>query len=391
MSDSLDPNEYVPEGQGAEGDQPVEATLKSCRTLMKCRFKTSIIDDKVVQNWFLCQTKIVLGSHWAMRRINDELKTQIMRQIDAVDVQLRDKLEEDKRTEKHREDIGVTLYGAQQQLAKLQMALEKTTDEYTAANQNRISAEQEVDAIENTLKDTRQVVKHGEKQVEKAQEELNQLNMTIQQVEKYNQTMKDEIAVTRRATYKTEDNISALENEKSTQDRLIDNLNAEIKKLGDQKAMLETQLQCQQTETEQAKKTIHEASKEMENIQYEKKQLAQQLRSSMLGVQRRNTAIFDVQSQLNGLGDAGESLETEIANIQKDIRRHQDRHEELLLFLRVVTTLAQLPYENSDVQTYPVSLDPNHLHKQCVLCYFALRLEQNCQLKSSPDLQIWPV
>lgn len=41
---------------------------------------------------------------------------------------------------KRREDIGVELYNFQQQLAKLQMALEKTHDEYTNLHRNRLEA-----------------------------------------------------------------------------------------------------------------------------------------------------------------------------------------------------------------------------------------------------------
>ena len=39
------------------------------------------------------------------------------------------------------------------------------------------------------------------KHINRAQEEMNQLTITLRQVEEYNEQMRDEIAVTRRATY----------------------------------------------------------------------------------------------------------------------------------------------------------------------------------------------
>lgn len=44
------------------------------------------------------------------------------------------------------------------------------------------------------------------------------------QVERYNEELKDEILVTRRATYKAEEAISSLEKDKGRQDLFIDRL-----------------------------------------------------------------------------------------------------------------------------------------------------------------------
>lgn len=48
--------------------------------------------------------------------------------------------------------------------------------------------------------------------------------MRCPQVELYNEEMKDEILVTRRATYKAEESVSMLEKNKGSQDLFIDRL-----------------------------------------------------------------------------------------------------------------------------------------------------------------------
>ena len=55
------------------------------------------------------------------------------------------------------------------------------------------------------------------RQGNKAQDELNQLTTTLRQVEEYNEQMKAEIQVTRRATYKAEDHIKGIEKVKGKQ------------------------------------------------------------------------------------------------------------------------------------------------------------------------------
>ncbi len=55
-------------------------------------------------------------------------------------------------------------------------------------------------------------------QVEKHQMELDRLGATLKQIETYNEEMKSEIAVTRRAAYAAEGAVQKLEKEKLHQD-----------------------------------------------------------------------------------------------------------------------------------------------------------------------------
>lgn len=61
------------------------------------------------------------------------------------------------------------------------------------------------------------------------QRELDRLAATLKQIEKYNDEMKGEIAVTRRATYAAEEAAQKLEKEKMQQDLYIDRLQETLK------------------------------------------------------------------------------------------------------------------------------------------------------------------
>merc|ERR1711957_669373 len=158
------------------------------------------------------------------------------------------------------------------------------------------------------------------------QDELNQLNITIRQVEEYNTQMKDEIQVTRRATYKAEDHIRGVEKVKHKQDVLIDTMNEDIKRMTEQKALLDAQLIAQKQETEAATATLREATKEMEAIEFEKQQLMQQWRSSLVGMQRRDEALQNVQNALKEQEEAELAIENEIRGLANSIRQEQERH-----------------------------------------------------------------
>merc|ERR1711959_287634 len=158
-------------------------------------------------------------------------------------------------------------------------------------------------------------------------DELNQLDITLRQVEEYNSQMKAEIQVTRRATYKAEDHIKSVEKVKHKQDLLIDQMNEDVKRMTEQKALLDAQLVAQKQETEAAVSTLREASREMEAIEFEKKQLMQQWRSSLIGMQRRDEALQNVQQALKEQAEMELSVESEVRGLQNSIRTEQEKRE----------------------------------------------------------------
>merc|ERR1719393_977280 len=179
------------------------------------------------------------------------------------------------------------------------------------------------------MREKKQEVDDALKRLNKAQDELNQLDITLRQVEEYNQQMKAEIQVTRRATYKAEDHIKSVEKVKHKQDLLLDQMNEDVKRMTEQKALLEAQLVAQKQETEAAVATLREASREMEAIEFEKKQLMQQWRSSLIGMPRRDEALQNVQQALQEQNEAELGIDNEIRGLQNSIRAEQEKNEQL--------------------------------------------------------------
>merc|ERR1711985_186538 len=120
--------------------------------------------------------------------------------------------------------------------------------------------------------------------------------------------------------YKAEDHIKSVEKVKHKQDLLLDQMNEDVKRMTEQKALLEAQLVAQKQETEAAVATLREASREMEAIEFEKKQLMQQWRSSLVGMQRRDEALQNVQQALNDQNEAELGTDNEIRGLASSIR-----------------------------------------------------------------------
>lgn len=82
-----------------------------------------------------------IGDHPLMDRVQAALQKQLQKRLDRVDEELRDKQEEAARSAGKREELGVELYGVQQQLAKLQMQLETTQQNAAVVAEARTQAE----------------------------------------------------------------------------------------------------------------------------------------------------------------------------------------------------------------------------------------------------------
>ena len=79
-----------------------------------------------------------------MDRIQFALKKQLKGAYDVAALKVSEQTEELTRKKRQREDIGVSLYAVQQQLAKLQMNLEKVHDNHAIIAQMRETAEEDL-------------------------------------------------------------------------------------------------------------------------------------------------------------------------------------------------------------------------------------------------------
>lgn len=216
----------------------------------------------------------------------------------------------------------------------MQTTFERTHDNYNIVQRYRIEAEKQHEVLQRQYEAKKEEADEQLKRVLKAQEELNQLNRTLKQVEEYNEVMKSEIAVTRRTTYRVEENVVNLEKSKKKQDLLIDNMNEEIKRLNEQKTLYQAQLISQKEETAAAKNTLKEAAIEIERIVLSKKMLLEDWQKSIFGMQQRDNALQQIKELIKIKNDEIMKEESEISGLKNETQKEQQTAEELDLKLK---------------------------------------------------------
>lgn len=214
-----------------------------------------------------------------------------------------------------REQLGVELYGFQQQLARMQLEFDKLHEKETATKQARLEAEQELKVKSqgyqehldkrNELEQKMYIVSYRPQFINccfrvNVQKELEKLRTQARQVDQFNNKacynnhniaidlrfllqVQSEILVTRRQAYGTEDHMQSIEKDKKKQDELIDQANEQVKQLAVQSKLLESQIRAQKEENAKAVRTLKEALKEMELVNIEKREYLLKWKSSLVG------------------------------------------------------------------------------------------------------------
>ncbi|KAF8291126.1 Coiled-coil domain-containing protein 40-like [Trypanosoma cruzi] len=265
--------------------------------------------------------------------IQQRIEAQLRKHLQEVSQQLYDVKNELVTVQKEREKYGVELYNAQQHLAKLQETLEKQHEKHVSVQRQYEEKLQEREEISTQADSLRKEIEDYQRQHERQQADLAKLTETIVKVQQFNDQLKKEVQVERRAAYKTEEDITNLEREKLKQDNMIDVLEKRVILVEEEVATVNTQIESQQKETRRAREILAEALAEMEAINFEKKQLVQQWKSTLIGMQRRHEAMKKTEEALQQQKDDLQALENEITGCRKDIQGVQTETSKLMEFM----------------------------------------------------------
>ncbi|KAH8082069.1 hypothetical protein JL720_8594 [Aureococcus anophagefferens] len=259
------------------------------------------------------------ANHPMMDRVQRALLETLQREYERTALEAREKAHEVSLSSRTREDTGVELYGTQQQLARLQLALEALHSTAGELAEKRSAEEVGAQEARSRHGSLNKALQDRKKHVAKNQAELDAVNDTLRQVEKYNEEMRKEIAVTKRATYKAEENVQSLEHAKKGQDLYINSLDERVRQLGEQIAVHdETQLAKQKAESDEARGMLAETGQEMELIAFEKKQLIQQWKASLVQLTRRDEALSAATQTLQAARMELRDLQTEIDGTKRE-------------------------------------------------------------------------
>lgn len=99
-----------------------------------------------------------------MRRFQDALGGHLNKQLEKINLEVRELREALKTKQKEREEVGVNMYGMQQELAKHQMTLEKYHDQRSGLQKLRQQTEEQLTDVRSMYKQTQQNINQQQKE-----------------------------------------------------------------------------------------------------------------------------------------------------------------------------------------------------------------------------------
>ena len=154
------------------------------------------------------------------------------------------------------------------------------------------------------------------KKVSKQKDDLDAVESSLRQAQKFNQEAKKEVAITKCAASKAEETVKGAEKGKEAQDLYIDELNRQIKNLVTELALVTEELILQEKETEESDAMIKEMSLELEDLSSEKKRLVQQWNSAVMALGRRDQALTAAAKAVKKVQNAAKDNASELMGLK---------------------------------------------------------------------------
>uniref|UniRef100_A0A669PXY7 Glucosidase alpha, acid n=1 Tax=Phasianus colchicus TaxID=9054 RepID=A0A669PXY7_PHACC len=305
------------------------------------------------------ETQLVVldPEHPLMRRFQTALKNYLTKQMEKVDLELRELRTATKKSNEQREELGVILYGAQQQLAHLQLELEKSHSRRSQAATARRQLEEELEGLRLTYQKVCQNTDDERRKVSAMQTEAENLASRLLHMQNMDEEMHHNILLMKQSTKKAEAEKIQAEVEKKKQDLLVERLTRKAYELQEQIALFEAQFVAQAEDTKVTRQAVSEACMEVQAINMEKKRLMNHWTNSLAGLKQRDEAYIAAQELLR---HDLKSIETNIHGYRKSIRKEEEKNEMLVTILN---------RSSNDANT------TKKLIAQCLLKQEALKLE----------------
>ncbi|XP_045068914.1 coiled-coil domain-containing protein 40 [Coregonus clupeaformis] len=271
--------------------------------------------------------------HPLMKRFQTALKSHLHKQLERLNLELREKMAIERSESDHREELGVELYGIQQELARLQACLEDRHETNTQAAAQRRQAQDQLEGVRSQYRTTASQAGKQRSHVSQLQSEVENLALRLFYIQEVNADLRSDITAMKNASRKAHSEKTQAEEQKHKQDLYVERLTKHMERLTEQIALYEVQTIAQSEETQAAKEALSEAQMEMDSLVMERKQLLQQWNSSLVGMRRRDDAYTAMLDALRTATHQVRSLDTEIEGFKKSITREEERNELLTVLL----------------------------------------------------------
>jgi chromosome segregation ATPase len=230
---------------------------------------------------------------------------------------------------KEKEELGMRVYNTQQALARLQLAIERTSAAVVANIRKREEAELAAQGVRELEQAAMAEKERRAGELAGHLTELSKLNEELRQVEQHVRDLAGQKAATERAAARAAEEARDVGRRKQEQDFLVDRLNEEVKALQDRIAGLVAQIQAQKLDNAGVAGLLAEADAELESLRVQKKQRLAEWQVNVGTFGKMNEALAQLEAHITERRAVATTLDNEIEGFRARERAAQETRERL--------------------------------------------------------------
>ncbi|KAF7711046.1 hypothetical protein HF521_000057 [Silurus meridionalis] len=267
--------------------------------------------------------------HPLMTRVQEAVKKLFTRQMEILDLKLREEVMEQRVQMSGHEDLGVRLYSAQQDLSRLQVLLDDQHESSNEAIRDRSHIQDQVENIRNQYNNTTAQNNKQRTQVSELQSEMEVLALRQLYMQEMTSDLRSDVAAVKKAKNRAQAEKRRVEHQKHQQDLYVDRLTRQVEKLRENIALLQVQMQAQSNDRGASGDALAETQLEIDSMAVERKQLLQQWNSCLKEIKSEDEVYAQLQESLRSANHEVRALETEGEGYRRSITQEQERNESL--------------------------------------------------------------
>ena len=272
----------------------------------------------------------------AFRNLQMKLGRQLEEVANTVAPALSEQRKKKAKLVETRQQVGETLYNAQQMLAAVQGQLRSAQKEFEECVRQRKEGECMVEAERAVLDGKREGLRLRMREYEVVRGELNDVDNEVRRIEEERQSEASEVMLHRRAAYKVEKAITEQEVVKNEQDFYIERLYERIESMKRRIAKLDAQIEAQSGETKIGKEAVLKAEYEAARLKFEREQMMRDWDGAVLGVKLRLMTLEKIE-------DANNEQQARVLEMQNEMEILKMKREEAkMVFERNSEILARI-------------------------------------------------
>ncbi|XP_018534051.1 coiled-coil domain-containing protein 40 isoform X1 [Lates calcarifer] len=300
--------------------------------------------------------------HPLVRRQQAALNSQLSKQLERINLQLKEKLAMEKADASHVQENGVEMFRLQEQLARLHARLEDRHQIKAQAEAKHRQAQDQLEATKSQYSSTASQASKAKANVSQLQAEIDNLKLHLIFTQGVSEDLHSNVKAVKNARRKAGAENDQAEEQKLKQDLYVERLTKDMERLTQQIAMYEVQASAQAEETQAAKEAHTEAEMEMQSLVMVRKQLLQQWNSSLMGMRRRDEAFNAMQEAVRATEHQVILLDREIEGYKKSTTEEQEQNETLTM---------QLNWSQMDVATSKKLISQKQAQQEALQAHYS--------------------